>query len=176
MKKIIVIAVILVAAVLLYTMRDKFPAKEARTPQVSENGLFRPDPSSATFTFDDGSITLSMGRNESASGEETILLNKFAYGDINADDKEDTALLLARYGDGSGTFIYLGTYVSGPVTYRGSKVIFIGDRIAPQSISIKQGIVTVEYLDRRPDEALATEPTVPVSKQFVYRNGEFQEK
>lgn len=176
MKKAVIIIIILASILLLYTMRDKFPAKEASTPQVSENGLFRPDPSSATFTFDDGPITLSMGRNEGASGEETILLNKFAYGDINADDKEDTALLLARYGGGSGTFIYLAAFVSGPVTYRGSKVIFIGDRIAPQSISIKQGIVTVEYLDRRPDEALATEPTVPVSKQFVYRNGEFQDK
>ena len=176
MKKIIVIIVILVAAVLLYAMRDKPTVGEVRTPQTSKNGTFHPDPSSATFTFDDGPITLSMERNESASGEETTLLNKFAYGDINADDKEDTALLLARYGDGAGTFIYLGTYVSGPVTYRGSKVIFIGDRIAPQSISINGGVVTVEYLDRRPDEALATEPTVPVSKQFVYRNGEFQEK
>ena len=169
MKKIIVIIVILVAAVLLYTMRDRFPTEEARTSQVSENGLFRPD-------FDDGPITLSMGRNEGASGEETILLNKFAYGDINADGKEDTALLLARYGAGSGTFLYLGAYISGPVTYRGSKVTYIGDRIAPQSISIKQGVVTIEYLDRRPDEALAAEPTVLISRQFTYRAGEFEER
>ena len=176
MKKTIVIIFILAAAVLLYTMRDKFPTEEARTSQVSENGLFRPDPSSATFAFDDGPITLSMGRNEGASGEETILLNKFAYGDINADGKEDTALLLARYGAGSGTFLYLGAYISGPVTYRGSKVTYIGDRIAPQSISIKQGVVTVEYLDRRPDEALAAEPTVLISRQFTYRAGEFEER
>jgi len=92
MKKTIVIIVILVAAVLLYTMRDKFPTEEARTSQVSENGLFRPDPSSATFAFDDGPITLSMGRNEGASGEETILLNKFAYGDINADGYDDAVI------------------------------------------------------------------------------------
>ncbi|MDO8471042.1 MAG: hypothetical protein Q7S49_00315 [bacterium] len=176
MKKIIVIIIILGAVVLLYMMRDKSPAKEVRTPQVNDNGVFRPDPSSATFIFDDGPITLSTGRNEDASGEETILLNKFAYGDINADDKEDTVLLLARYGAGSGTFIYMGVYVSGPVTYRGSKVTFIGDRIAPQSISINGEIVTIEYLDRRPDEALTAEPTVLISRQFTYRAGEFEER
>ena len=182
MKKIIVIIVILAAAVFFYTIRGKSPTEEVGTPQINENGAFRPDPSSATFIFDDGSIILSAGRNErsvtpgSALVEETVLLDKFAYGDINADDKEDTVLFLARYGGGSGTFIYLAAFVSGPVTYRGSKATFIGDRISPQSISISRGIVTVEYLDRGPDEALVAEPTVRVSKQFVYKNGEFQEK
>jgi len=76
MKKIIVIIVILVAAVLLYTMRDKFPTEEARTSQVSENGLFRPDPSSATFAFDDGPITLSMGRINSLTATSTRMAKK----------------------------------------------------------------------------------------------------
>ena len=132
--------------------------------------------------IDNESITLSAGRNEtqitptSALVEETVLLDKFAYGDVNADDKEDTALLLARYGGGSGTFIYVAVFVSGPVTYRGSDALFIGDRVAPQSISINNGIVTVDYLDRGPDEAFAAEPTIPTSKQFIYKNGEFVEK
>ena len=181
MRKIIVIVIILGIVVLFYTMRDKSPAEEARTPQANENRTLRPDPSNATFIIDDEQIILSAGRNErtiagSAIIEETVLLDKFAYGDINADSKEDTILLLARYGAGSGIFIYLGAYVSGPVTYRGSKVTFIGDRIAPQSISMSGGTVTVEYLDRGPDEGFAAEPTIPVSKQFVYKNGEFQER
>ncbi len=182
MKKIIVIIVILIGAVVLfYTLRNN-ASNETGTPVVDKNGVFRPDPSNATFTFYDGPITLSAGRNEreiapgSAFTEETILMDKFAYGDINADVKEDTILLLARYGAGSGTFIYVATFVSGPVTYRGSGAIYIGDRISPQSISINGGIVTVEYLDREIDESLAVEPTVPTSKQFVYRNGEFQER
>ena len=43
-------------------------------------------------------------------------------------------------------------------------------------VSIKQGVVTIEYLDRRPDEALAAEPTVLISRQFTYRAGEFEER
>ena len=182
MKK-IVFAVVIVGVIIGYfVIRDSYSTDKTGTPVISENGVFHPDPSNATFTFDDEAITLSAGRNErsiapgSALVEETILLDKFAYGDINADGKEDTVLFLARYGAGSGTFIYLAAFVSGPVTYRGSEAVFIGDRIAPQSISISGGNVTVEYLDRGADEALAAEPTVATSKRFVYRIGEFQER
>ena len=182
MKKIIVITIILAATVFLYALRDKSPAEEIRTPQTSKNDTFRPDPSNATFIFDDGEVTLSAGRNErnvspgSALVEEIALLDKFAYGDVNADGKEDTVLLLARYGSGSGIFIYLAAFVSGPVTYRGSQAAFIGDRISPQSISVDNATVTVKYLDRGEDEPLAAEPTVPTSRQFVYRAGEFEER
>jgi len=181
-KKIITIVVIIGAVAFVYFMRDDSPQEETGTPVASENGTFRPNPSNATFIFDDGPITLSQGHNEraitpsSALLEETTLMDKFAYGDINLDGKEDAALFLARYGGGSGTFIYVAVFVSGPVTHRGSEAIFIGDRIAPQSISINREVVTVEYLDRGPDEALASEPTIRTTKQFVYQDGKFQER
>jgi hypothetical protein len=182
-KLYIVIVVVIVAAGLLYYLtRDTDKTETVIETTPSEDGTFRPNPSNATFTFDDGSITLSAGRNEreieSGSGimEETVLLDKLAYGDINADNKEDTALFLARYGAGSGTFVYLAAFVSGPVTYRGSKTVFVGDRIAPQSISINEGAVTIKYLDRRDDEPFTAEPTVQKTRQFVYINGEFQER
>lgn len=188
MRKVIVVIVILIigaggATALFYAIRNN--SATDNTPAVSGNGkdkTFRPDPSNATFTIDDENITLSAGRNErniapgSALVEETILLDQFAYGDINADGKEDAVFFLARYGGGSGTFIYLAAFVSGPVTYRGSKATFIGDRVSPQSISINNTAITVKYLDRAEDEPLAAEPTIQVSKQFFYRAGEFEER
>ena len=182
MKKIIITIIVIGAIALLYAMRDNTSVNKTSEPTVDDDSNFRPDPSNATFVIDNESITLSRGRNEreitpgSTLTEETVLLDKFAYGDLNSDGKVDTAILLARYGGGSGTFIYVAVFVSGPVTYRGSQAIFIGDRIAPQSISINGGIVTVEYLDRGPDEAFAAEPTIPTSKQFIYKNGEFVER
>lgn len=181
MRKTIII-IILAAVVVFYTMRDNFSTDKTGAPITNEDGTFHPDPSNATFTIDDESIILSAGRNErvitpeSALTEETILLDKFAYGDINTDGKEDTLLLLARYGGGSGTFIYLAAFVSGPVTYRGSNTIFIGDRVAPQSISLNGETITVEYLDRGPDDAFAVEPTILTTKQFIYKAGELAEK
>ncbi|MEX2013457.1 MAG: hypothetical protein WD897_00885 [Parcubacteria group bacterium] len=182
MRTIIIILTVLAVVIFFFITRSPSPVDKIETPAFGENGVFRPDPSNATFIFDDGPITLSAGRNErkptsgSALAEETVLLDKFAYGDINADVKEDTVLFLARYGSGSGTFIYLAAFISGPITYRGSKAVFIGDRIAPQSISINGEIVTAKYLDRGSDDAFAVEPTVPTTKQFIYRDGEFQEK
>lgn len=149
---------------------------------VNETGTSKPNPSSATFTLDGESVTLVNGKNATSVSpgnavmEETILLDKFAYGDLNTDGKEDTALLLARYGAGSGTFIYMAAYLSGPVNYHGSEAVFIGDRVTPQSISIKSGVVIVDYLDRKDSQSFADEPTVPTTKQFVYKAGEFQEK
>lgn len=182
MKKLIIIIVVLVlAGGAYYFLRGK---STPVTPLVRDNDVsdFKPDPSNATFVLEDQSVTLSNGRSETSAApgsallEETVLMDKFAYGDLNADDKEDTALLLVQSGGGSGTFIYVAVYVSGPVNYKGTNAIFLGDRIAPQSISINQGAVTVTYLDRKPDEPLSAEPTVSESKQFVYRNGEFVER
>ncbi|MDP3763530.1 MAG: hypothetical protein Q8Q92_02675 [bacterium] len=182
MKKIFIIIIILAVIVVLYTMRDNFSADRDENPAANGDGAFRPDSSNATFIIDDELVTLSAGRDErvitpeSTLTEETILLDKFAYGDINKDGKNDTLLLLARYGGGSGTFIYLAAFVSGPINYKGSKAIFIGDRIAPQSISLNGDIVTLEYLDRGPDDAFVVEPTILTTKQFIYKNGEFAEK
>ena len=66
--------------------------------------------------------------------------------------------------------------MSGPVNYKGSIATFLGDRVAPESISISKGVVTIKYLDRKEDEAFAAEPTVSVTKQFIYKNGELVEK
>lgn len=185
MKKILIFIVFFaaVAAVFYYFSRQE-TKKETATSSINENenSDFQPDPSSATFIFDDGSVTLSSGRSEKPAGmgsafvEEIVILDKFAYGDINMDNKPDTVLLLARYGAGSGSFIYLAGFISGPVNYKGSRVFYIGDRVSPQSLSINQGTVTMEYLDRAPDEPFAAEPTVHVSKQLVYKNGEFVER
>lgn len=142
---------------------------------------FKPDPSSATFTFDNEPVTLSDGQAEvtdSAVGlvTETELQSERGYGDLNGDGKDDVVVFLTQSGGGSGTFVYAAAYVSGPVGYKGTNAIFLGDRIAPQSASISNKTATVNYLDRKDDEPFAAEPTVSVSQQFVYKNSELVEK
>lgn len=182
MKKILLLLVLAIALVVGYFIALDDTPEKIETPVNDIETKGRPDPSNATFIFDEGSVTLSNGRGEkevvpgSAFTEETTILDKFGYGDINADNKEDVVLFLANYGAGSGTFIYVAGYVSGPVTYHGSKVVFIGDRVTPQSISIDKGTITVRYLDREEDDAYSVEPTIPRTIQFIYKNGEFQEK
>ena len=141
---------------------------------------FNPDASSATFTFDDGSkVTLSKGKgqsNDQGDNVQTTLLTVKGYGDLNGDGKNDAVLFLSQDGGGSGLFIYAAAFVSGPVGYKGTNAVFLGDRISPQSVSISHSVATVNYLDRKPDEPFSADPTVPTSKQFSYQNGQFVEK
>ena len=143
-----------------FTRGDSPKTETDNTPRQNES--FRPDPTNATFS--------------GIEGEATMLEEK-AYGDLNADGKIDAVVLLAESGGGSGVFIYAAAYVSGPVHYKGSNAVFIGDRIAPQSVSVSSsGTATVKYLDRKEDEPFAAEPTVPATLELVYKNGELVEK
>jgi len=176
MKKVFIVLIIVIGVVALFYFWNNNSAQDkAATPFQEKNSSFKPDPSNATFNIDDEEVILSGGR-KNTSTEETNILDKLAYGDVNADGKEDTILFLVQSGGGSGTFIYLAGYISGPVTYRGSTATFIGDRIVPQSISISKGVVTIKYLDRGTDDAFATEPTIQVSKEFIFKDGEFVER
>lgn len=147
----------------------------------TETPAGKPDPSNGTFLIDGSEVALTNGvsrvENEAGLTTETLLIkNKFAYGDLNTDGAEDVALLLEQSGGGSGTFIYLAAYISGPLNRKGSNAVFIGDRVAPQTLSLKNGVITLTYLDRNADEPFAATPTVSVTKQFVYKNGELVEK
>ncbi len=161
MKKLIILVLIVTAAIFFFAQNNNVSVAPGNQATTDES--FRPDLSNVAFS----GLELE---------GEIILLEERAYGDINSDGKVDTVTFLAESGGGSGVFIYAAAYVSGPVNYKGSNVVFLGDRIAPKNISIKNGVITVSYLDRRDGEPFAAEPTMPVSKQFVYTNGELVEK
>lgn len=188
MKKLLLIIVLIALAgggYWFYTSRSSSTTPNDSVPTNTSNGntSFRPNPSNATFVFEEGPVTLSAGKNESpvspgsAFMEETVILDTFAYGDVNGDDEGDTVLLLARTGMGSGTFIYAAAYVSGPVGYRGTNTIFLGDRIDAEEISIAaNGTITVTYLDRGEDEPMSAEPTIRTTKTLVIQNNQLVER
>lgn len=177
MKRTIGLAIILAAVGILW-----FIAHRSGTTSVSTQGgttstaaIGHPNPSNATFTFDDGPITLKDGEAlvpiapKSQITNTITLTDTIAYGDLNGDGKEDAAVLLAQTNGISGSSaILLGAYVSGPISYKGSNVVSVGDRIVPKSIFVKGKTVTVTYLDRKPDEPLDAEPTVLRTQEFTY--------
>jgi len=178
MKKSLTIALIILAIIgLWYFGRNK--TSEPTPTAVTTTS--RPDASNGTFQFDDGPITLKKGSdtqaiNGSGLTQETDLTDIVAYGDINEDKKDDAVVILMQTGGGSGDFFYLSAYVSGLVNYKGTNTIFIGDRIEPKSVSIKNEIITLTYLDRKPNEPFASDPTILTTKQFIYKNGELVKK
>ena len=180
MKKFFILLLLIVAGIGFYLWSRPATPTEPNNTTTNKGTNFEPDPSAGTFTFDDETVTLLNGRAESSDTvglvTTTELLKEKAYGDINGDGKNDVVVLVSRSGGGSGVFIYAVAYVSGPVSYKGTNAIFLGDRVAPQSVSITNSAAIVRYLDRKVDEPYSAEPTVSVTKQLVYKNGEFVEK
>lgn len=188
MKKIIMIllaiGIVIGAGVMGMKNRNPDNLPDIKIDPVTE----KPDPSNATFTFEDSEfdapteVTLTNGKNltplapDSEANQEIILDTKNAFGDVNADGKEDKVVLLVQSGGGTGVFTYVAAYVSGPVRYKGSNAIFIGDRIIPTSITISSGVIAVNYLDRQDNEPYAAEPTVSKTKTLVYSNGKLVER
>lgn len=178
-KVIILLLVIGVIGALYLATRDE--QVEIKVPSTTDSST-RPDPSNATFEFEDGFVTLFGGSGtrsiapDSGIKEEITLTDMMAYGDLNSDKRNDAAVLIVRTGGGSGVFVYVAGFVSGLVNYKGTNALFVGDRVSPKSVSIANGVVTVTYLDRRADEPFAAEPTLEVSKQYSYSSGKLVER
>lgn len=174
-KLLLIIALIVVALMALY-----FATSSSTQVVQNQSGGSKPDPTNATYVVEGEKVTFKNGLNNTEEQDgltmESRVLETIAYGDLNADGEEDALALIAQSGGGSGTFVYVVVYVSGPVKYNGSNAIFLGDRISPQSLSVKNGVATVKYLDRKEDEPFSAEPTVSTTKQLVYKSGELAEK
>jgi len=90
--------------------------------------------------------------------------------DLNDDGREDVAFLLTREPGGSGTFFYAVVALNTLTGYVGSEAFFLGDRIAPQPITIDEGltsrgtyrqnVIVVNYADRLPGEPFTARPSM----------------
>ncbi len=176
MRKILFIVVLaIIGAGLWYAMREKTPTPPTNTVTNNEPvSTTHPSLENATFKFDGTAVKLkngnatTLGQSDSASDTIYELTKVKGYGDINEDGKEDVVGVIVQSGSGSGIFLSVIANVSGPISYKGTDAFFLGDRIDPKSISIKGGVITVSYLDRKPDDAFAEEPTIPKTATLIY--------
>ncbi len=151
------------------------PGEESSKAQAS-------DPRNQTYIIAGEAVTLRDGKAEvvSAPGSAATVVTQY-FGnelllDINGDGRDDTVFMLTQDGGGSGTFFYVAAALATADGYEGSEAVYIGDRIAPQTITRgENSLVVVNYADRYPGESFATAPSLgkslvlkfdPVSKQF----------
>ncbi|MHB8132659.1 MAG: META domain-containing protein [Anaerolineaceae bacterium] len=117
-------------------------------------------------------IKLSNGQAEmeSAPGSSKKTIFRYfgneSFGDLNGDGKEDVAFLFTQEAGGSGTFFYVVAALQIKTGYEGTNAVLLGDRIAPQSTSILEGEILVNFADRQKDEPFTTQPSVGISKYF----------
>jgi len=139
------------------------------------------DPRNATYMVDGRQVSLKDGRCEteaapgSASRIATVVFGEPVAGDLDGDGDEDAALFLMHSSGGSGTFYYVAVSINDGGGFRGTNAVLLGDRISPRQIGIRDGVVVVDYADRRPDEPMAAHPSVGKSKYLILQNGRLTE-
>ena len=107
----------------------------------------------------------------SASKITTTYFGNEATGDLDGNGTEDVAFLLTQNAGGSGTFYYVVAAVKTDTGYVGTNAILLGDRIAPQTTEISNGVVTVNYAIRKTGDPMTTAPSVGVSKKITLSGG-----
>jgi hypothetical protein len=135
------------------------------------------DPLNATYTIEGMEIPLLNGRHEvwaapnSATKIRTWVFGEPVLGDLNDDGVDEAVLLLVHAPGGSGMFYYVAAALNVNGAYRGTNGVLLGDRIAPQNVAIRNGVVIASYADRRPDESMTTPPSVGISKYLTLEGG-----
>ena len=132
-------------------------------------------PGDATYRIEGHEVHLTDGLAEvqaapgSATKVRTAVFGEPAHGDLNGDGVDDAALFLVHEPGGSGTFFYVAAALRLNGGYRGTDAVLLGDRVAPQTITVRNGVALANYADRRPDEPMAAAPTVAFTKYLVLR-------
>lgn len=165
------------------TAAATLPAQVTATSQMEILPTLAPaentnlDYKNLSFQLEDMTINLVDGSAivEAAPGSsEKISINIFgneAFGDLNDDGQRDVVFLITQSGAGSGTFFYVVAALQTQNGYQGTNALFLGDRIAPQTTNIENGMVAVNFADRNPGEPFTTKPSLGVTKYYVVKGG-----
>ena len=129
----------------------------------------------ATYIIENQSITLADGFSDkevipgSTSKIKTIKWNEPINGDLNADGIDDATFILTQNSGGSEVFYYVVATINDLTDKKtiGTNGVLLGDRISLQNMSIKNGVITVNYADRKKEEPMTEQPSVGISKHFV---------
>ena len=93
------------------------------------------------------------------------------YDDLDHDGDDDAVLLMIYDPGGSGTFYYLAAAINHNGEYHGTPAVLLGDRITAHNVVIRNGVITFNYADRRPDEPMSSLPSIDKSIQLILING-----
>jgi hypothetical protein len=140
-------------------------------------------PLDATYIIEEDSVTLINGKAEkeissgSASKIEVAVWGEPDKGDLTGDGISDAALVITYSAGGSGTFYYIAAALNGSDSGKtvGTNAILLGDRIAPQNISISDGEIIINYADRKKSEPMIIQPSIGITRRFRVENSSLKE-
>lgn len=154
----LVIAALAAVVILVFVMRSALDRKGPQRDSLPQNLTVTVD--QQTFVMRDGLAELD-GPPGSAAKDTLRIVGEPLTGDADGDGKLDAALLLRNDPGGSGTFYYAVLAINDGGGYHASNVLALGDRIKPEGIGhVGDGRFVYRFLERKPDEPMAAEPTV----------------
>jgi hypothetical protein len=160
-----------IAAAALMTACDTRVSEPKATATQAEAA--RNDVRSVTFEIDGAAVTLHDGHAEqlSARGSRTQIVTD-VFGtpverDVDGDGDRDAVMFLVRESGGSGTFYYVAAALTTDQGVVGTNAPMLGDRIAPQSLEVRHGLIEANIATRGPDEPMSASPTVEQLKHFT---------
>lgn len=97
-----------------------------------------------------------------------------AFGDLNRNQTEDAAALLAVNSGGSGVFIYLVTLVDAGNNSTNQASALLGDRVKVQSITINSDRLKVDMITHAPNDPLCC-PTKPATQLYALNGNKLEQ-
>jgi hypothetical protein len=174
MKKIL-FSIILILLIALSTDRILsefriFSNKDSDAPKPLENTTIvktpNNDPLNMSYTIEDYVFTLSNGVGTATSSVDSLITSSImifgtpTYGDLDGDGDSDAVILLVQESGGTGSFYYGTLAIKEGDKYVSTNALFLGDRIAPQTVEIQDGKAVFNIADRKENESMATPPSV----------------
>ncbi|MEI8339330.1 MAG: META domain-containing protein [bacterium] len=124
------------------------------------------DPMNATYTIGDEKYTMVNGKVEkdivpgSASKNIVRIFGTPTIGDLNGDGTNDAAMFLQQTTGGTGIFYYVALAINKDGKYFGTNAVFLGDRIAPQTVDILDGKAVANFAIRKEGEPMVAQPSL----------------
>ncbi len=184
-KVIIGILILIIILLAVYIFVNNKGSKENKFVNINTSATSTKninfDPLNFTYDIEGEKINLVKGSSVSdivpgsAEKLETTTFDKPAIGDLNKDGKNDSAILLVQDSGGTGLFYYLVAVVNDIGVVKNTNSIFIGDRIEPVSVIIKDNKIELNYIDRNPNDPMTADPTVKIKKLFEVKNNNLAE-
>jgi hypothetical protein len=173
-KKILIISGTFVAAAVLwwfavYLFDTKFISHEepviipTLTPPPGEVPVS--DPKNISYVVEGAVFNMKDGKAEikyapgSASKNILRVFGEPVYGDLDGDGDSDAALILQNQPGGSGIFYYAVLAINADGKYRATNALVLGDRIAPQTVEIRDGRAVFNYAVRKAGEPMSAQPS-----------------
>ena len=159
----------------------KFIAAGDELITVSEIGSgLAADPLNSSYTIEGRKIFLQDGRLEepidagSVTKIRTFVVGSPVEGDLDSDGDRDAVLFLAQDSGGSGMFYYVAAALNQEGLYQGTNGVLLGDRITPQNITIKNGLIAASYKDRKATEPMSADPSVDAKIYLTLADDELE--